>query len=284
MSGPQGFQPRYAVPRTAQNMGLMMGDVSLQVSRQMLAHSPRMGPNSIVHDNGCGNGVVTQAIIETQDPANVTIHATDIGPDMCESTLKVASAHPDWATRVVAEVMPSEKLKFQENTFTHSYGSFLIFLAKEPPKVASEMFRTQKPISDGGIGYITTWYSMPHEAGILAAHAATRPPESRHLQSERRDWQNPAYVKRTMEEAGFGVEMSKLETTLSFEDTRKWCALAWGMLGAPMGGWTPTDEEKWDQAVETMTKTLEASEYFESNGRGGGIVKMIANLATLRKG
>ncbi|KAI4142942.1 MAG: hypothetical protein LQ340_007152 [Diploschistes diacapsis] len=284
MSGAQGYHIKQAQPRTAQNLRRMMGDVSLQVSRQMLARAPKMGPESTVHDNACGNGVVTQAIIETQTPANVTIHATDIGSTMCEATAALASEHAAWASRVKTAVMPSEKLTFADDTFTHSYGNFVIFMAQDAEKVASEMFRTLRPAARGGVGYVTTWHLMPDEDAIMAAHAATRPPDAKHLLSMRSDWKDPEYVKGVMERAGFSAEMSKLDTKLSFESTRGWCELAWSLLGAPVGGWTPQDEEKFEQAVDVMTENLAGSEYFESNGKGGGAVRMIANVATVRKG
>ena len=63
-----------------------MGNVSLQISHQMLPQTHQTPPSSIIHDDAYGNGVVSQAIIESQDSVNIIIHTTDIGPSMCAAT------------------------------------------------------------------------------------------------------------------------------------------------------------------------------------------------------
>ncbi|MCJ1323794.1 hypothetical protein MMC10_000455 [Thelotrema lepadinum] len=280
------FRPKQAQSQTAANVALMMGDVTLQVARQILSQSGTLPPDSTVHDNGCGDSIVTRAIIETQDPARIAaIHATDVLANMCEATAEFAVTQPvleTWAGKVHTSTMASEDLKFGDDFFTHSYANFLISVARDPAKVLNEIFRTLRP---GGIGFVTTWFQMPHERGSLAtAHTITRPSSSVHMLALRSAWKDPAFLQNALEKVGFSsVDMSKADVSLSFENTREWCALSWGLTGAPVGGWTPADEEKWDDAVENIVRTLEASEYFESNGRGGGRVRMSANVATVRK-
>ncbi len=61
----------------------LMADVTLQVARKFLKLIPPIPSGSTLHDNACGNGIVTEAITEIQNPGTVTIYATDINPALC---------------------------------------------------------------------------------------------------------------------------------------------------------------------------------------------------------
>lgn len=280
MSG-QGYQIKQQPARTAENMARMQGDTTLQVARKMLADIPKFASGSVVHDNACGNAVITQAIMETQDVNHVDkIHATDILPTMCEATQKVVEAGPPgWAAKTETGVMPCEELKFADDTFTHSFAGFVLHSAKDSDKAASEMYRTMK---SGASGFVTTWGRMPHQEAIIKAHEATRSADSKHPLTFMAKWSDPNFIQKELEKAGFSVKMSQIDTVLSFDDTKDWCALAWGFMGAPVGGWSKEDEDRFDEAVDAMAKDLQASELFTANGKGGQ-VKMVANLATVHK-
>ncbi|MCJ1430652.1 hypothetical protein MMC27_000002 [Xylographa pallens] len=274
------FNPKQAVPKDAQNMALLMGDVTLQVARKIIKGLPPFPPSSVVLDNACGNGIVTDAIIETQEPRNVTIYATDIGPTMCQATSKLAESK-GWAARVKTEVMPAEKLTFADGTFTHSFTNFLIFGVPDPDTVAAEIHRTMKP---GAYGCVTTWHRIAHEDALLAANEATRGKGTKHPVMMREMWKDPEKVKAVLLKAGFAtVEMSQCETLLTPTDVDRWAQVAWSFLGAPVGGWTQPDEDKWDEATGIFRDNLVKHELFESDGKGGAKIKMVANVATLIK-
>jgi hypothetical protein len=192
----------------------------------------------------------------------------------------VEASYPTWVSHVKTDPMPAEKLTFDDNTFTHNYACFLIFMSQDPAKVASEMYRTQKSYTEGGIGFITSWHHMPHEEAILEAHAATRPKESIHLLPKVAKWKDPEFLKGELEKAGYTVEVSQVDATLDIEHLDKWCRLTWGLTGAPAGGWTEADESNFDDAVGVVKKGLKESEHFESDGNGEHI-NMVANVATV---
>ena len=59
-----------------------------------------------------------------------------------------------------------------------------------------------------------------------------------------------------MLEAGFKREdmrVDRSEAWAKTSDIRDWCEKSWAFLGG-MGGWTATDEERWDEAVDLLAK------------------------------
>jgi ubiquinone/menaquinone biosynthesis C-methylase UbiE len=100
-----------------------------------------MTSSSVLLDNACGNGVVTEAVMETQRPGIFNIHAIDMNPKMCEATAALA-ASKGWSNNVRTAAMPSESLEFDDDTFTHSFSNFIINQAQDPEKVAANIYRT----------------------------------------------------------------------------------------------------------------------------------------------
>jgi hypothetical protein len=99
------FVPKQRLLLTPAAMQELMGDVTLQVARQFLKMIPPIPAGSTLHDNACGNGVVTQAIMETHEPGTVIIHATDNNPAL-------------WKDYIKTEVMPAEALTFEDDFFS----------------------------------------------------------------------------------------------------------------------------------------------------------------------
>jgi ubiquinone/menaquinone biosynthesis C-methylase UbiE len=107
-----------------------MGDVSIQIARHCIAVA-QLTVGSIAHDNACGNGVVTFTIIDSHQPSEITIHATDNNPKMCEVTA-VHAASKGWAGFVTTAAMPAEALAYSDNFFSHSFSNFVIHTSPEP--------------------------------------------------------------------------------------------------------------------------------------------------------
>lgn len=274
------FTPKQSVPRTAEHMQELMGDVSLQVARHCMTLIPLMPPGTNLLDNACGNGVVTQAVIETQKLGNAIIHATDIGPTMCKATSALA-ASKGWGGHVKSDVMPAEDLKFDDDTFSHSFTNFLIFGVSDPDKVASNIYRTLKP---DGVAIVTTWAEVAHEEAILAGHAATRSSDAKHPIQSREVWKKVSHLTEILEKAGFtDVKTVQSDSILTVKDVRRWATVAWSFLGASTDGWQQADEDKFDEAVAVVYDKLQNSEKFASDGAGGAKVRMVANIAIARK-
>ena len=278
------FRPKQCLPPTPAIMKELMGDVSLQVARKLVTLAP-MVPGSIILDNGCGNGVVTEAITEVKKPGNITIHATDLVPTMAAATAALA-ASKGWSESVKAEAMPAEALTFADNTFTESYNNFLIFLVKEPEKVVSHIYRTLRP---SGIALITTWAELSHEQGILKANDTTRGADAFHAYKMRKEWKTASHLRKVLEDAGFNgenIETGQKEAILTIKNMGRWSNLAWSFMGAPMGpagGWVEADEARFEEAAAILAKEMEADRNVTLDGNGGAKVKMIAHIAIARK-
>jgi len=261
-------------------MAELMGDVSVQVAHRTVTLAEQK-PGSIVLDNACGNGVVTLAIIDVANPSEITIHATDLNPKMCEVTSALA-ASKGWAGSVMTAAMPAEALTFDDHFFSHSFTNFVIHMSKEPEKIASNLYHTLKP---GGTAIVTTWAAAAHVPATLEAHTATRGPDVFHAMKKGQEWKEPSYLEKVLKEAGFtDVRMEQCDSVLKISDLRRWSLIAWSFFGGmTSGGWTEEDEGKFQQAVDVIYDSMLKTEGVETDGKGGVKVKMIANIAVAKK-
>jgi ubiquinone/menaquinone biosynthesis C-methylase UbiE len=274
------FTPKQALPLSPALMAELMGDVSVQIAHRSVVLAG-LKPGSIVLDNACGNGVVTLAIIDTENPSEITIYAADINPKMCEATT-AAAASKDWADSVKTAAMPAEALTFDDNFFSHSFTNFLLNAAKEPEMITSNIYRTAKP---GGTAIVTTWGSVAHIPAILAANTATRGPDVFHAMKGGKEWNDPAHLEKVLKKTGFlEVKMEQCDSYLKMSDLRRWSLIAWSFSGGMTpGGWTEADEGKFQQAVDTIHDTILKSPGAEPDGKGGVRFKMIANIVVAKK-
>ncbi len=98
----------------------MQGDVSQQAIR-IAIHLEPFTSKSVVHDNACGAGAVTEMIMESNPPTGVQIYATDINPDFVAGTKQLSESN-NWP--VTTGVMDARKLEFEDNMFSHSFTAF----------------------------------------------------------------------------------------------------------------------------------------------------------------
>lgn len=112
---------------------------------------PLDSPNSTVYDNGCGTGILT-AVVKEQYP-QVPLLATDASDGMVE-ILQRRMADQKWQG-ATARVVDSRNLQgIQDNSFTHTFSTFMVCLAPEPEKIVGEMRRVTK---EGGVLGLAVW-------------------------------------------------------------------------------------------------------------------------------
>jgi ubiquinone/menaquinone biosynthesis C-methylase UbiE len=260
----------------------LMGDVTLQIARKII-NIPHLAPGAIILDNGCGNGVVTQAITEIKSPGEATIYATDLVPPMVAATAAIA-ASKGWTDSVKAEAMPAESLTFENDFFTESFNNFLIFLVKDPEKAAAHIYRTLKP---GGIAIVTTWASVAHHDAIIKASDETRGVDAFHAYKEGAKWQSTDHLKSVLEGAGFkDIKITRKDAVLPIENLKRWAEVAWSFLGAPKGpagGWVEKDEEMFEKAVEIVEREMRNEAKVTLDGKGGASARMVAHIAVAKK-
>jgi ubiquinone/menaquinone biosynthesis C-methylase UbiE len=115
---------------------------------------PAITSTSIIHDNASGPGTVAREIMSHFPHApRPTIRTTDF-PEVMISGLQEDIASMGWQESILASIMDSESLAFDDDTFTHSITNFALFILPSPEKAARDIFRTLKP---GGTAALTAW-------------------------------------------------------------------------------------------------------------------------------
>lgn len=230
------------------------GSVTADFASHNLTLIPSIPSGSVIHDNACGSGTVSRAIL-ANPPADIKIHATDIDQTFLD-VLSNDVEKSKWPIEVSNQAQ--ESLKFEDNYFTHSITNIAVFFAKSAGLDSTkEIYRTLKP---GGTAIVNCWGHITWMPAFVATKAATRPP----VQSSPdflASWNDGTHIQKIMVEAGFKQENMKVERSEAWMKTTdlKDCAKAcWAFLGGLPAGWFEGDEEKWDQAVDTMVEVLKA--------------------------
>ncbi|KAI0199199.1 S-adenosyl-L-methionine-dependent methyltransferase [Astrocystis sublimbata] len=116
------FSPKQITQYQAEHLAELQGDVSDTAISYCLSLIPPFQSGDVIHDNACGSGAVTEAIMTTKpSEATVQIHATDINAQFVAGVESLAKAK-NWP--VTAAVMAAQELSFEDNTFTQSITSF----------------------------------------------------------------------------------------------------------------------------------------------------------------
>lgn len=275
------FTPRQRTPLSVDVLEDVQGDVSAQVAKHTLRLIPPIAPGSILLDNACGSGTVTEVVLETLQPGadgrySILIHATDVAPPRIQA-ITAKAAQYGWTDVVKPALVPAQALTFDDGTFTHSWMNFALFAIPEADKAAAHVYRTLKP---GGIAVVTTWASMPHWAAVNAAHEATRDGEAALRLTIPERWYEASTLEHALTQAGFSsIRMSQKDAYLQIKDVHRWVQYAWSILGQPATGWESRDEEEWEKAISVLEERLTTLEEFERVGKEGACIQMIANIA-----
>ncbi|KAF2728905.1 S-adenosyl-L-methionine-dependent methyltransferase [Polyplosphaeria fusca] len=261
----------------------MIGDSTITVARQYLRDNvPPIAAGAIIHDNGCGTGAVTRAVLETYpellwSSPKATIYATDIDP-ACIADLEKRVTSRGWNSMVKTKVMPAEDLSLPPSTVTHSFANSLIFGARDPPKVAAETLRSLAP---GGVAVMTTWATLPHAKALDRTRARLYGEDHPHIKPE---WYEASHVEKLLKDAGFAkITASKVESGMEHESMDAWTQLAWSWMGQPQGGWTEQNERDWD-AHRSLYADECLKEGFQVGEDGHVRVHMVANVVVAWKG
>ncbi|KAF2466136.1 uncharacterized protein BDR25DRAFT_359919 [Lindgomyces ingoldianus] len=235
-----------------------------QVAKRLLEFIPPILPGSVIHDNACGTGPMTEAIMGT-GVKDITIFATDMVPQVTEQLAKT-SAEKGWLVK--AEVMPSEALAFPDGTFAHSITNLGIMVMEGASVAAKHIRRT---IKDGDLTVLSIWDKPLPVQVVSAAHPGGF---------------NDKNLRAVLESAGFKPETIKLErkyAVLEVKDLCLWASAVWSFLGYPATGWTAEDEEKWDGVIGTMVDWLENYEGYKKLDSGVVAFTMPAYVAITNK-
>jgi SAM-dependent methyltransferase len=228
------------------------GAVTAQFASHNLTLIPSIPPNSTIHDNACGSGTVSRAILSlSPTPTGIKIHATDIDQVFLDALSSDVTKNT-WPISVSNQAL--QKLDFEDNFFTHSISNIGIIFAPESGLTgAQEIHRTLKP---GGTAVVNCWRDITYLPAIFRANVATRPGVA--FPQPRLSWADGKQLRKIMVEAGFKEESMRMETSEAWAkttDLRGWAEKAWAYVGG-LGGWHEGDEERWDEAVDTVVSVI----------------------------
>ncbi|KAJ4335731.1 hypothetical protein N0V95_008814 [Ascochyta clinopodiicola] len=230
------------------------GLVTAQFAEHNLSLIPSIPNGSIIHDNACGSGTVSRAILSSPEkPQDIKIHATDIDPPFL-SALTYAAKSNSWPIEVTNQ--KSEELEFKDNTFTHSITNIAIFFTSAAGvDGAREIYRTLKP---GGVAVVNCWAYVTWLAPVRNVHEFIRP--GKPFPTPVVAWHDGQHIQKVLKEAGFEegkitIEKSDAWAVVKRSGLRDWAEKSWAYLGG-IAGWFDGDGETWDQAVDKLVELL----------------------------
>ncbi|KAF2446668.1 S-adenosyl-L-methionine-dependent methyltransferase [Karstenula rhodostoma CBS 690.94] len=273
------FVPKQCLPPDLAFFTQISGDTTEQVARHLLDFIPPIPPGSIIHDNACGSGAMTVALMEAHTK-NIVIHATDKVPSLIDTMSKKATSL-SWP--VLAEVMLSEALSFPPAKFTHSFTNFAIMLIKEDAAVAEGIHRT---LRDGGVAVLSIWDAPLPVQVVKAAHEFLRSGQSALPPAIARGSFNAEDLRSLLEGVGFtsrGLSFGRTKAVLEVADLRFWATAVWSFLGCPQNGWIAQDEQRWDEVIDFIVDWVQNWENYRKLDSGAVRLDMEAHVVVAWK-
>ncbi|KAJ8069782.1 hypothetical protein OCU04_000198 [Sclerotinia nivalis] len=278
------FIPKQALLPTPQLYDELVGDGMEELAKASLAQISQISSGAIIHDNGCGTGAATAAIIDaiSTTSAQISIKGTDINDKAIEVYKSHAIAN-SWPAEGLQ--MDSNKLAFADNTFSHSIGNaFLFVLPNDGINALKEMYRTLKP---GGTLIVNSWAYVPNMEPIQAAAKATRPPGTPLPRDGMQKWAPADFVRDVVEKGGFEkdkITLFKRDVMCTTTELTRFATMLWSFIGGTTeAGWIKSDEDNWDEAIEVVKKVLRKTDGFKPLDGGRAQLKFVANVAIATK-
>ncbi|KAF2646478.1 S-adenosyl-L-methionine-dependent methyltransferase, partial [Massarina eburnea CBS 473.64] len=183
------------------------GEVTAQFAKHNLTLIPVIAPGAVIHDNACGSGTVTRAILSSN--ANLggndkKIYATDIDQSFLD---KLSDDVTKNAWNVEVSKQRSEELNFADSTFDLSITNIgIFFFADAGLSGAREIYRTLKP---SGTAIVNCWQHVTWQPAIFAVHKHFR--SAHPFPAPTLNWSDGQQLQKVMLDAGFVKEKMRVE-------------------------------------------------------------------------
>ncbi|KAL4880322.1 S-adenosyl-L-methionine-dependent methyltransferase [Aspergillus karnatakaensis] len=256
----------YAFNKASDVYERLTGGCTREVAQYILFLNPKVTSSSVVLDNACGTGIITEEIINLfPDPASLPqVYAADFAPTMISNLTTKATRNgwiPDPNTGTEREekklnvilnisVQNAEELQYEDNTFTHSYTNLGFPFFPDGVKAAGQVYRTLSP---GGTAFVTTWKKLGYLRPIHQAQLAVRPEATPWEVPMPREWMTREKLVGVLEGGGF--ERGKIEV---FEKVVGYRGedlddlmdiLKTAFLRLVTEGWSEGEKERWVEEV-----------------------------------
>jgi ubiquinone/menaquinone biosynthesis C-methylase UbiE len=282
----KSFLPKQAMQPTPEHYNALTGDGMEKLAQASLSQIPDIPPGALVHDNGCGTGAATAAIMAAITPeaaATINIKGTDIVRAAVDSYVARAESS-SWPAQ--GSTMDANSLSFPDQTFTHTIGSALLFAgpSNNGIEAVKEMHRTLK---NDGILVVNSFAFLPNIEPLRKASQETRPPGAPELRQGVDQWADPSFLASIVEAGGFEknrISVRQCDYSITTTEFHQYSTLLWSFVGGTTAaGWTEADEERWDDAVEVVKRELRKTDGFKLLDDGRAVLKFVANVAVATK-
>lgn len=273
------FAPKQIMKIDGAILQELQGTVTEAVADELVSkHLPPLEAESVVHDNGCGYGAVTMAVMAQNPPASIKIHATDINPMFMDQIRSTVKENPDWP--VTVENMDAQKLTFDDNTFSHSITGFVFAILPDAVEAAQQIRRTVKR---GGTAAVAVWDEVPWAAAVENAHRKTRGDVPMGPFMSKIVYQQ-SHLDKALKAAGWEkINYVRKEVWLSLgTDISRWANITWSIGGVAAGGWTQNDEDQWETAITTISEDVKNNEWYKFED-GVHKIRMVASVGIAQK-
>ncbi|KAI1379735.1 hypothetical protein F4677DRAFT_407475 [Hypoxylon crocopeplum] len=281
------FKPKQVIPIDAEVLKEFLGTATEEIAYDFLRPLVPFPAGAHIHDNGCGAGAVTEAILtlhSAEAASSLRISATDSNPGAIAG-FRAQAQSKGWPV-VETNQMDSRALSFPNDTFSHSFTSFVFLQVwKDDELCAREIYRTLKP---GGIALVTTWEDLATMAVFRQAYRRLHG-EGRELpEMLQTNWYSGDHVRKAMLAAGFDesdMGVNSYSTQVRIRDAKRWCEIGWSICGVPKGGWTQEDEDDWEEAVRLALEALLSGPWYQRDEKdeNAGWLRVTASVIVGRK-
>ncbi|KAL6237716.1 hypothetical protein BDW75DRAFT_248722 [Aspergillus navahoensis] len=243
----------------------MTGGCTREIARFLLTLEPRVDTSSVVLDNACGTGMITEEILELYpNETKPRIFAADLAPSMV-TNLGAKAAIKGWTRdgddKLTVSVMDAEELTFSDHLFTHSYTNMGFPFFSNGEKAAGHVYRTLRP---GGTAFISTWKTLGYLRPLHKAQRAVRPAAELWDPPMPKEWYTKEKLVQVLESAGFETERIQVQTRSvryrgeNLEDLLD--IMKMGFLGQITKDWNQDEREQWCKELrESLTEEEKAT-------------------------
>jgi len=278
------FVPKQALTPTPQLYDELVADGMEKLAEATLTQIPSIENGAVIHDNGCGTGAATAAVITaiSESSTQISIKGTDINDQALEIYNKQA-ADQNWPAEAIH--MDSTALSFPDRAFTHSIGNALLFvLPNDGIDAVRETHRTLQP---GGIATFNSWAYNPNLDTVRVAAKVTRPAGTPLPRQGTDKWAQAEFLQDVVEKGGFEkdkITLVKADVYVTTSEFTRYATMLWSFIGGTsVGGWIPSDEKNWDKAVDVLKRELKNTDGYKALEEGRAQLKFVANIAIATK-